>query len=74
MLRLAQLWQDFQQARLSIERLGDILNTPPEAGGASRTALPAIQGAVRFDHVSFRYRPDGPAVLEDICLDVSPAR
>jgi subfamily B ATP-binding cassette protein HlyB/CyaB len=29
-LRLAQLWQDFHQARLSVERLGDILNTPPE--------------------------------------------
>ena len=29
-LRLAQIWQDFHQARLSIERLGDILNTTPE--------------------------------------------
>jgi subfamily B ATP-binding cassette protein HlyB/CyaB len=71
-LRLAQVWQDFHQARLSIERLGDILSTPPEAGGASRTALPAIKGAVRFEHVRFRHRLDGPAVLEDICLDVKP--
>jgi subfamily B ATP-binding cassette protein HlyB/CyaB len=29
-LRLAQVWQDFHQARLSIARLGDILNTHPE--------------------------------------------
>src|SRR5712671_4593894 len=29
-LRLAQLWQDFHQARLSVARLGDILNTPAE--------------------------------------------
>jgi subfamily B ATP-binding cassette protein HlyB/CyaB len=71
-LRLAQVWQDFHQARLSIQRLGDILNTPPEAGGTSRTALPAIQGAVRFEHVRFRHRLDGPVVLEDICLDVRP--
>jgi ATP-binding cassette, subfamily B, bacterial HlyB/CyaB len=71
-LRLAQVWQDFHQARLSIERLGDILNTPPEAGGASRTALPAIEGAVRLDHVRFRHRLDGPVVLEDISLDVRP--
>lgn len=69
-LRLAQLWQDFHQARLSVERLGDILNTPPEAGGASRTALPAIKGAVRFEHVRFRHRLDGPVVLEDVSLDV----
>ncbi len=71
-LRLAQVWQDFHQARLSIQRLGDILNTPPEAGGASRTALRAIQGAVRFEHVRFRHRLDGPVVLEDICMDVRP--
>ncbi|MCU7806880.1 MAG: type I secretion system permease/ATPase, partial [Candidatus Thiodiazotropha sp. (ex Semelilucina semeliformis)] len=29
-LRLVQLWQDFQQAGVSVQRLGDILNTPPE--------------------------------------------
>jgi ATP-binding cassette, subfamily B, bacterial HlyB/CyaB len=29
-LRLAQMWQEFQQTQISIERLGDILNTPPE--------------------------------------------
>jgi subfamily B ATP-binding cassette protein HlyB/CyaB len=71
-LRLAQLWQDFHQARLSVERLGDILNTPPEAGSAGRTALPALQGAVRFEHVRFRHRVDGPAVLEDVSLAVRP--
>jgi subfamily B ATP-binding cassette protein HlyB/CyaB len=69
-LRLAQLWQDFHQARLSVERLGDILNTPPEAGGASRTTLPAIKGTVQFEHVRFRHRLDGPVVLEDVSLDV----
>jgi subfamily B ATP-binding cassette protein HlyB/CyaB len=69
-LRLAQLWQDFHQARLSVERLGDILNTPPEADGASRTALPAIKGTVTFEHVRFRHRLDGPVVLEDVSLDV----
>jgi len=71
-LRLAQVWQDFHQARLSIDRLGDILNTPPEAGSNSRTALPSIKGGVRFEHVRFRHRIDGPVVLEDICLDVRP--
>src|ERR1700733_8782072 len=54
-LRLAQVWQDFHQARLSIQRLGDILNTPPEpAYLPGRTALPAISGAISFEHVGFR--------------------
>jgi ATP-binding cassette, subfamily B, bacterial HlyB/CyaB len=70
-LRLAQMWQDFHQARLSIDRLGDILNTTPEpAYSPGRAALPAIHGAVTFEHVTFRYRVDGPEVLHDIRFSV----
>lgn len=65
-LRLAQLWQDFQQVRLSVERLGDVLNAPPEPGAASRTTLPKLRGEVRFERVRFRYAPETPWVLEDI--------
>ena len=71
-LRLAQVWQDFHQARLSIERLGDILNAPAEpAFTPGRTALPDIQGAITFDHVSFRYKADGAQVLHDISLSIA---
>jgi ATP-binding cassette, subfamily B, bacterial HlyB/CyaB len=70
-LRVAQIWQDFHQARLSIERLGDILNTRPEATiGIGRAVLPPIRGAVTFDHVSFRYRVDGPETLHDVSFHV----
>src|SRR5216683_5019027 len=70
-LRLAQLWQDFHQARLSIARLGDILNSVPEpAYNPARTALPAIRGDVVLDHVTFRYRTDGPAVLHDVSINI----
>ncbi len=71
-LRLAQLWQDFHQARVSVARLGDILNTTPEpAFSAGRAALPAIRGEVTFDHINFRYRVDGPLALHDVSLKVS---
>jgi len=70
-LRLAQMWQDFQQTRVSVARLGDILNTHPEpAYNPARMALPAIQGDIVFEHVTFRYRIDGPEVLHDISLHV----
>src|SRR5579871_5593833 len=70
-LRLAQLWQDFHQARVSIARLGDILNTTPEPMfDASRAALPPIKGDITFDHVSFRYRLDAPLALQDVSLKV----
>jgi subfamily B ATP-binding cassette protein HlyB/CyaB len=70
-LRLAQIWQDFHQARLSVLRLGDILNTRAEPTyTTAHTRLPAIRGDVRFEHVAFRYRIDGPEVLHDVSFDV----
>jgi subfamily B ATP-binding cassette protein HlyB/CyaB len=70
-LRLVQLWQDFQQAGISVQRLGDILNAKPEpAWRPGRASLPDLQGRVTFEHVSFRYRPDGPEVLRDVSLHV----
>jgi subfamily B ATP-binding cassette protein HlyB/CyaB len=70
-LRLAQIWQDFHQARLSVARLGDILNTPAEpAYSPARAALSAIRGDVTFEHVAFRYRIDGPRVLDDVSFSV----
>ncbi|MCC4600761.1 type I secretion system permease/ATPase [Xanthomonas melonis] len=70
-IRLAQLWQDFQQVGISVERLGDILNTRTEVPG-SRLALPPIRGQVTFERVTFRYRPDAPEVLNGIELDIRP--
>jgi subfamily B ATP-binding cassette protein HlyB/CyaB len=71
-LRLAQIWQDFQQAQISVERLGDILNAPTEPQfTAGRSALPAIKGEITFDHVMFRYGPDSPVVLHDVSLHIA---
>jgi ATP-binding cassette, subfamily B, bacterial HlyB/CyaB len=70
-LRLAQTWQDFHQARLSVDRLGDILNTAPEpVYNPGKMALAAIRGEISFENVSFRYRIDGQEILRDINLDV----
>jgi subfamily B ATP-binding cassette protein HlyB/CyaB len=71
-LRLAQLWQQFQEARVGVARLGDVLNAPSERGQSSRSALPPIEGRVTFDQVTFRYRTDGPEILKRISLDVAP--
>ena len=71
-LRLAQIWQDFHQARISVDRLGDILNTAAEPKfNPARAALPAIRGDVTFEHVTFRYRIDGPEVLQDVSFSAS---
>ena len=70
-VRLAQLWQEFQQVGISVERLGDILNTRTELPG-SRMTLPPIKGKVTFENVVFRYRPDTAEVLAGIQLDITP--
>jgi len=72
-LRLATLWQDFQQVRLSIDRLGDILNFPAEPDNAAgRASLGKIEGQVDFEHASFKYRIDGPLILDNINISVKP--
>ncbi len=71
-LRLAQLWQDFQQVRISIDRLGDILNTTPEPAAGGQASLPPIKGDIVLDHVTFRYRLDAQPALIDVSLHVVP--
>lgn len=72
-LRLAQLWQDFQQVGVSMDRLGDVLNVRTETP-SQRQSLPAVQGDIALEHVFFRYRPDGPEVLKDIHLHIRPGQ
>lgn len=75
LLRLVNLWQEFQQVGISIQRLGDVLNTRPEpAYNPSRTTLPQIAGQVIFDDVTFRYRSDGREVLRGVSLAIQPGQ
>lgn len=70
LMKVVQLWQEFQQAGVSVQRLGDVLNAPPEPSyNPNRTTLPALSGHVKFDNVVFRYRPDGPEVLRKLSFD-----
>lgn len=70
-LRLAQLWNDFQQVGVSMGRLGDILNARTEIAG-HKSRLPRLRGAIEFDRVSFRYRPDASDVIRDASLRIDP--
>ena len=74
-VRLAQLWQDFQQFRISLDKLGDVLNAPAEPGHSpNRPSLPAVSGDIRFENVTFRYRPGAPEALGDVSLRVEPGQ
>lgn len=71
-LRLVNLWNEFQQALLGIDRLGDILNQPPEQQSSKAITLPAVNGAIRFENVTFRYSTTGPIILDKISFNINP--
>ena len=69
-LRLATLWQEFQQMRVSLRRLGDILDAPAEAPPNASLSLSRLVGDVDFQDVSFKYRSDGRDILRNLSLKV----
>ena len=71
-LRLSQLWQDFQQVQVSVERLGDILNHPPESGATPSFLPPRPRGQIEIKRVTFRYRPGAAEALRDVSLTIRP--
>lgn len=68
-IRLAQLWQDFQQVGISVTRLGDVLNSPTESY-QGKLSLPEIKGEITFRHIQFRYKPDAPIILNNVNLTI----
>ena len=70
-LRLVNMWQYFQQIRVSMARLGDIMDEKSEpAFNPNRTTLPQLRGSIMFDKVNFRYKADGKNVLTDISVKI----
>ena len=69
-MRMAQMWTDFQQTGISVRRLGDILNTRTEVPPQAMAQLPPVKGRITLDGVTFRYRPEAPPVLQAVNLDI----
>ena len=70
-LRLVHMWQDFQQAKLSLDRIGDIINTPPEVVGGAIT-VNQLKGEIAAKDLSFRYAPEAPLVLDHVGFAIQP--
>jgi len=71
--RLAQLFQQLSQTGVSVARLREIFDTPPEpVVHSAADRLPPMTGSVRFEQVSFRYQPDQPDILRDVGFNVRP--
>ena len=72
LLRLSTIWQNIQELRVSFERLADVIDTPEESDEVdkSKVMLPPLHGDVRFEKLSFRFRPGQPQVLQEVNLEI----
>ena len=70
-LRMSHLWTQFQQVRVAVARLGDILNSPTErASKPSQSALPGITGKIEMMGITFRYVPGGKEILKNVSVEI----
>ena len=69
-MRLLNLWNEFQQTLLAVDRLGDILNHPVEVQSSKSIVLPKVKGRIKFDNVSFRYAHNTPDILKNISFSI----
>lgn len=72
MLRLAGLWQQFQQAGIAVKRLGDIMNAPAEPYSLIPVRESSGQALVEIRQLSFRYGDNLPFLFRDLDLTLGP--
>lgn len=71
-IRLVNMWQTIQKTALAVDRLQDIINTPPEWRASSVQPSALLKGNIRFSNVNFNYYVDTPPVLKDISFTIPP--
>ena len=69
-IRLAELWRNYVQGRVSIDRLGDVLNTPTEHEAGQKDIGSDLKGRITLQNITFRYAPNLPPVLENFNLNI----
>ena len=72
LMRLSQSWQNFQEVALSVQRLGDVLNSPAEQTLEQGTniPMPQIKGKVEFDSITFAYVPGQQPQLRNVSFEI----
>ncbi len=72
LLRLSGLWQEFQQAAVAVQRLGDVMNAPPEPDSLVPTRPPSDNTTIQFSDVSFRHAENLPYLYRDFNFRLGP--
>ena len=74
MLRLASLWQEFQQASIAVKRLGDIMDAPAEPYALTPSRTAQGKGEIRISDLSFRYLPEHPYLYRNLNMALKPGK
>ena len=74
LLRLASIWQNFQELSLSFDRVADVVNQPLENGEPSdgMISLPSLVGSIEFSRVTYSYSATSPDSLTGLSLTILP--
>lgn len=70
-MRIANMWSEFQQVGISMERLGDILNTHPEMS-IGKSPIQNMQGDILLRDIQFKYKVDGKVILNGVTIHIKP--
>jgi subfamily B ATP-binding cassette protein HlyB/CyaB len=73
-LRIVGLWSQFQQAKLSVDRLGDVMNAPHEPYSLTPKRQTDGKGRIEVQSLAFRYSEDRPLLYENLDLTIEPGR
>jgi len=73
-LRIAGLWQEFQQAAIAVKRLGDVMNAPPEPYSTIPARSRNAEGRIEIENLAFRYAKDRPYLYQHLNLSVEPGQ
>ena len=72
LVKLVSLVHEYQQIAISVQMLGNVMNTRPEPGGGG--VRNPFKGQISFEHVNFRYNADGPMIIRDLSFVLQPGQ
>lgn len=72
---LSRMYTTLQSAMAGGEQVLKLMDTPPVVRNLpGAVEIPPIKGQITLEHVSFRYQPELPEILHDVCLAIQPAQ
>jgi len=70
LVQIVTMVHEYQEVALSVQMLGQVMNQKVEREGRTQGLRPVVGGAIEFENVSFRYRPDSGLALDDVSFSI----